>query len=214
VAVEIADAEAARGIGGAELVIGNLKFVPAVRGTDNGRIQNVGGVRYNHRRLAPERNVVMKLRQEARFAAQVEILPVHAEECVPGNLHILPPDPACMVGRGFAPVHIKILFMIMAKEAVTWRIREHEVVPGAETRARPAILPGHGMAVGDKCVALNHRVSADVGADAVTIALPFIMVDEIPRDEDVFWAGSRVPMIPALYRNIISCDLDSGMSPG
>src|SRR5215475_6600521 len=112
-------------------------------------------------------------------------------------------------------MHIKILLIIMAKEAITWRIREHEVVPGAETRARPPILSGHGVAVGDKCVALDHRVSADVGADTVTITLPFIMVDEIARDEDVFRARSRVSMITriALPRRIISSDLDSRIGP-
>jgi hypothetical protein len=92
VAVEIAHAEATRGIGSPELVIVNLKFAPAVGGgTDESRIQTriVGG-------RVSERNVVMKLGQEAGFAAQIEILPVRSEECVPGNLNIQPPGPACM----------------------------------------------------------------------------------------------------------------------
>src|SRR5262249_44510465 len=154
---------ASRGIGSPELVIVNLKFATAVSGTDNRRIQRVGGVSYSHGRKAPERYIMVKLGQEAGFAAQVEILPVHAEECVPGNLNILPPGPTAMVAeeRIIRAVHIKILFMIMAKEAITWRIREHEVVPGAEARARPPILPGYGVTVGDKCVALDHRVSAN-----------------------------------------------------
>src|SRR5262245_2920601 len=140
IAVEIAHAKAARGIGCPELVIVNAKFPSAVGGgTDNRRIQGVAGVGDHHGRKMPERNVVMKLSQEAGFTAQFEILPVRGEECVPRNLHILPPAPAVTGPRyGGSPsaVHIKVLRIPAGNpyQILYRRIREDEVVPGPVDR--------------------------------------------------------------------------------
>src|SRR5439155_8359280 len=112
---------------------------------------------------APQRDVVMKLRREARLAAEVEILPVRAEEGIVGNLHILTPGPTETGGDFFLTqsivevqrvraVHIKVLRVVIKPELsiLFRRVREDEVVEGAVARARPPIISGNRVAVGDK----------------------------------------------------------------
>ena len=75
-----------------------------------------------------------------------------------------------------------------------WRVLEYKITPSTVDRIRLATA-GNCVAIGEKSIAFNERISTITCVDTISSILHLVMMDEIACDANVFRARSGVPMV-------------------